>query len=85
MSRRFGVAIYSLVVDTSMYPATFVKTCRNWLMRLSLESSCGCSRRSVVINSTALPTIGGEDLHDILVLCENMLLNFCGSCFYGWF
>ena len=51
---------------------------------LALARSGGGSSNSVVFLSATFPTIGGEESFDILVLGENFLHNFCGSCCSGW-
>ena len=42
-------------------------------------------RRSVIVIYANLTTVGQEELHDFLVLVENLLQNFCGSFFGGWY
>ena len=44
-------------------------------MMLSLARSCEGSSRSVDIISASFPTVGGEELHEILVLGESLLKN----------
>ena len=57
MYRCFGVAIYSLVVATSMFPVIFFETCRHWLTRLSLVRSCVGSSRYVGIFLPIFPLL----------------------------
>ena len=54
------------------------------MMSLYLARSGGGSRRSVGIISANFTTVGGEELHEILVLGENFLKNICGYCCNGW-
>ena len=79
VSRWFGVAIFSLVVATSMCPAIIVKICRHWLIRLYLEMCFGGDMRSAGINPADFLTVGGEDSHKLLFLGKNLLQNFYGS------
>ena len=59
-----------------MIPSISVEICRHWLIRLALERYGGGSRRSVVIISTAFTTVGEEDLHEILIMGEELLQIF---------
>ena len=52
-------------------------------MRLALARSGEEGRRSVIVIYANLPTVVQEELHDFLVLVENLLQNFCGSCCSG--
>ena len=79
----FRVAIEYLVVTTSMCPATPIEILWYWLVRLALARFGGGSRRSDVIIFTNFTTVGGEDLHELLLLGKNLLNNFCGSCCSG--
>ena len=49
-------------------------------MRLSLATYSGGIGRSVGIIFAAFTTIGGEELHEILVIGEKFLHNFCVYC-----
>ena len=82
--RWLGVAISSLVATMSVCPVIFVKTCRHWVTRLSLARSGGRSRGSVDIISAAFPTVKLKESHQILVMSNNLLQNFCSSCCNFW-
>ena len=78
--RSLGVEIYSLVADTSMCPEIFFKIFRHWVTRLSLEISGESIRGPVVVIIATLPTVRRKKLHQILVLSDKLLQNFCSSC-----
>ena len=54
------------------------------MTRLSLAKSFGGIGSSVGILSAAFSTVGGEESHDILVMDENLVKNFCGFCCNSW-
>ena len=49
-----------------------------------MARSGGGNRRSVYVLSAYFTTFGGEELHELLVMVENLLQNFCVPCCSGW-
>ena len=80
----FEVATISLLVSTSMCKETFVKMFRYWVTRLFLERSDGRSRGYVDILYATFPTVSGKQYHQLLVLRNNLLQNFCNFCCNWW-
>ena len=58
----------------------FVEICRHWLMMLDLEWSGGESRSSIVNISSAFPTVGVWESHELMVLVKDFLHYFYSPC-----
>ena len=56
----------------------------HWTMRLSLTRSGGRSRGSVGVLTSKFSIFGGNNLHQFLILSENLLYNFCSSYCIWW-
>ena len=67
-----------------MCPEIFVKVCRHWLTKFSLERSGGRSRRSVGTFNATFTILGGKKLRHLLFLIKTLLQNFCSSYCSWW-
>ena len=73
MSRGLRVEISTLVAVTPMCPETFIKICRDWVMRLSLTRYSGRSREPVGVLPVTFPIVGGNKSHQFFILIDNLL------------
>ena len=84
MPRFLVVSISSLVSATSICTEVFVKIYWHWVTKLHFVGSGGKIQGYIGILSVFFSTISGKDLHQILVLSENLLQDFCSSCCNFW-
>ena len=69
---------------TSMGPEIFFKIWRHWATRLSLASSGVRIRGPVVILPSTFTIFLGKKSHQLLVLSNKLLQNFCSYCCSWW-